>query len=122
MVSKASDDLPEPDRPVMTVSVSRGISTSMFFRLCSRAPRTEIVCDAMRQSPFVQLVMPASDNDARSVRAMRRSIFKLVFLLSALFGITQGCNCPTQGVAPPPPGICAKGTQCDKGKAYRKGV
>src|SRR5579859_4166421 len=39
MVSKASEDLPEPDRPVNTTSLSRGISTSMFLRLCSRAPR-----------------------------------------------------------------------------------
>src|SRR5512143_2240678 len=39
MVSKASDDLPEPDRPVITISRSRGSSTSMFLRLCSRAPR-----------------------------------------------------------------------------------
>src|SRR5690242_19644120 len=42
MVSKAREDLPEPDRPVMTVSVSRGMSTSIPLRLCSRAPRTEI--------------------------------------------------------------------------------
>src|SRR5690348_15723455 len=39
MVSNASEDLPEPERPVMTVSRSRGIVTSTFFRLCSRAPR-----------------------------------------------------------------------------------
>src|SRR3984893_3949178 len=38
MVSKASEDLPEPDSPVNTASLSRGISTSMFFRLFSRAP------------------------------------------------------------------------------------
>src|SRR3954471_25025895 len=45
MVSKARDDLPEPLRPVITVRLSRGISTSMPLRLCSRAPRTEIwVC------------------------------------------------------------------------------
>src|SRR5688572_21836813 len=43
MVSKARLDLPEPERPVMTTSWSRGISTSMFFRLCSRAPRTTIL-------------------------------------------------------------------------------
>src|SRR6516225_4849269 len=43
MVSKASDDLPEPDKPVKTISVSRGSTTSMFLRLCSRAPRTTIV-------------------------------------------------------------------------------
>src|SRR5512145_1264375 len=43
MVSKASDDLPEPDTPVNTTSASRGSSRSTFFRLCSRAPRTWIV-------------------------------------------------------------------------------
>ena len=42
MVSKASEDLPEPDRPVNTTSWSRGISTSTFLRLCSRAPRIAI--------------------------------------------------------------------------------
>src|SRR5215469_11509594 len=42
MVSKASEDLPEPDRPVRTTSLSRGISRSTFLRLCSRAPRIEI--------------------------------------------------------------------------------
>src|SRR6476661_8476420 len=40
MVSNAREDLPEPERPVITVSWSRGIVTSMFRRLCSRAPRT----------------------------------------------------------------------------------
>src|ERR1700722_8582827 len=40
MVSKASEDLPEPERPVNTTSLSRGIVRSIFFRLCSRAPRT----------------------------------------------------------------------------------
>src|SRR6516225_2640299 len=42
MVSKASEDFPEPDSPVNTTSLSRGISTSIFFRLCSRAPRMVI--------------------------------------------------------------------------------
>ena len=37
-MSKASDDLPEPESPVTTMSLSRGISTSMFFRLFTRAP------------------------------------------------------------------------------------
>src|SRR3954470_10021132 len=40
MVSKARLDLPLPLSPVITVSVSRGISTSISLRLCSRAPRT----------------------------------------------------------------------------------
>src|SRR6476659_5788495 len=43
MVSKASDDFPEPDSPVNTISSSRGISRSTFLRLCSRAPRTWMV-------------------------------------------------------------------------------
>src|SRR5690606_13778369 len=43
IVSKASEDLPEPDRPVKTMSLSRGSSTVTFLRLCSRAPRMRIV-------------------------------------------------------------------------------
>src|SRR4029078_9103825 len=42
MVSKASEDLPEPDSPVITTSFSRGRSSEMFLRLCSRAPRIEM--------------------------------------------------------------------------------
>ena len=41
IVSKASDDLPEPDTPVTTVIAPRGRSTSMPLRLCSLAPRTD---------------------------------------------------------------------------------
>src|SRR4051812_11302766 len=47
MVSKASEDFPEPERPVTTTSLSRGISTSMFLRLCSRAPLTTILSIAL---------------------------------------------------------------------------
>src|SRR5215467_11843045 len=39
MVSNASDDLPEPESPVSTMSLSRGRSRLMLRRLCSRAPR-----------------------------------------------------------------------------------
>src|SRR6185503_650652 len=46
MVSKARLDLPEPDSPVTTMSLSRGISTVMFFRLCTRAPCTAMVVRA----------------------------------------------------------------------------
>src|SRR5262249_12069009 len=56
MVSKASDDLPEPLRPVITVKVLRGISTEMFFRLCWRAPRTVILLIAMNLGPYPWLV------------------------------------------------------------------
>ena len=36
-MSKASVLLPEPDTPVMTLNLPRGMSTSIDFRLCSRA-------------------------------------------------------------------------------------
>src|SRR4051794_26438878 len=45
MVSKASDDLPDPDSPVMTTSASRGSATVMSLRLCSRAPETTSASD-----------------------------------------------------------------------------
>src|SRR5690606_9960507 len=47
MVSNASDDLPEPDRPVITISRSRGRSRSMFLRLWVRAPRMRMVSIAI---------------------------------------------------------------------------
>ncbi len=40
MVSKASDDLPDPLTPVMTMSWPTGSERLTFFRLCVRAPRT----------------------------------------------------------------------------------
>ena len=43
MVSKARDDLPEPDNPVMTVRLLRGMVTSMFFRLLTLAPNTSML-------------------------------------------------------------------------------
>jgi len=42
MVSKANDDFPDPERPVNTISFSRGNSTVRFLRLCSRAPLMSI--------------------------------------------------------------------------------
>src|ERR1700683_416643 len=39
MVSKASEDLPEPDRPVNTTSRARGVSRYISLRVSSRAPR-----------------------------------------------------------------------------------
>src|SRR5258706_5332853 len=48
MVSKASDDFPDPLSPVMTVKLLRGIETSIFFRLCCRAP-----CTVMRSSKIL---------------------------------------------------------------------
>src|ERR1700722_13254709 len=42
MVSNTRDDFPEPETPVKTVIFRRGMSTEMFRRLFSRAPRTWI--------------------------------------------------------------------------------
>src|ERR1051326_2714888 len=53
MVSKASEDFPDPLSPVITVKVFRGISTSIFFRLCCRAP-----CTVMRSSIEYAQVSP----------------------------------------------------------------
>src|SRR4051812_5895186 len=49
MVSKASDDLPEPDSPVNTMSLSRGSSNETLRRLCSRAPRITSLSDTPRE-------------------------------------------------------------------------
>src|SRR5512140_3909374 len=51
MVSNAREDFPDPLSPVITVSVLRGTSTSMFFRLCWRAPRTVILLIAIWKEP-----------------------------------------------------------------------
>ena len=45
-VSKASDDFPEPETPVITVNLFRGIVMLMFFRLLTLAPRIEIFSPA----------------------------------------------------------------------------
>lgn len=41
-MSNASEDLPDPDGPVTTVSALRGISMLTFLRLLTRAPLIEI--------------------------------------------------------------------------------
>src|SRR5947209_17342163 len=52
MVSNARLDLPEPESPVTTMSWSRGISTEMFLRLCTRAPCTAMVVRAEALAKF----------------------------------------------------------------------
>src|SRR5579864_7231723 len=46
MVSNASDDLPDPESPVKTTSLSLGIDRVTFLRLCSRAPRI-VMCSVV---------------------------------------------------------------------------
>src|SRR5215212_5773475 len=47
-----SELLPDPATPVTTTSTPSGISTSTFFRLCVRAPRTCMTSDDFRTDDF----------------------------------------------------------------------
>src|SRR6478735_10908902 len=47
MVSKAREDLPEPESPVMQISLFRGRRTVTSLRLCSRAPWTTSSSEAI---------------------------------------------------------------------------
>src|SRR3981081_1444838 len=78
MVSNASDDLPEPDRPVNTTSLSRGISTSTFLRFFSRAARIVI---ARRVEPVCWLFALITSSisvfpSARGVRRVEARMFR----------------------------------------------
>src|SRR5918912_3985580 len=53
MVSKASEDLPEPETPVTTVSFSTGMVNETFLRLLTRAPRTMIASWLMSENTAV---------------------------------------------------------------------
>src|SRR4030095_1294496 len=55
MVSKAREDFPEPESPVITTNLFRGIWTSMFLRLCCRAPLMTISCASMTGPNLYQL-------------------------------------------------------------------
>jgi len=56
MVSKASEDLPDPETPLTTVSLPWGMSQEMFFRLCVRAPR-------MTMKSFARAAKEAPEED-----------------------------------------------------------
>src|SRR5665213_1754209 len=58
MVSNASEDLPEPDRPVITISRLRGRVRSMFLRLCSRAPLMTIASRACEGAGAILTLNP----------------------------------------------------------------
>src|SRR5690348_9127205 len=63
IVSNARLDLPEPDRPVNTMRLSRGRSRSTLRRLCSRAPRT---------TSRSATVVPSPDSPAHARRPVRQ--------------------------------------------------
>src|SRR5271168_3330459 len=72
MVSKASEDLPEPESPVMTVRLLRGISTLIFFRLCCRAPRTTSLV-----RPMVSAALPPQEPLAHGRHTATRITFNI---------------------------------------------
>ncbi len=53
-VSKAKLDLPEPEGPVTTVNLPIGISQSTAWRLCVRAPLTEMLVGAGSRVVFLR--------------------------------------------------------------------
>ena len=55
MVSKARDDFPLPDTPVITTNLFLGISISIFFKLFSLAPFTTIL--SIISLPFTSFVL-----------------------------------------------------------------
>src|SRR5215208_3512813 len=66
MVSKASEDFPDPLTPVTIISLPTGSVTSMFLRLWVRAPRTTIfwasAAPAMGVSDIARCYDPAAAN------------------------------------------------------------
>src|SRR6476659_7644239 len=50
-MSNASDDLPDPDTPVTTVTRPTGMSTSKPCKLCSRAPTIRMTAGADMTEP-----------------------------------------------------------------------
>src|SRR6267378_3837923 len=72
MVSKASEDLPEPLTPVTTVMALCGTSTLIFFRLWTRAPRIEMV-SWLVFTGMSSLVATGEAQTARSASAAQTS-------------------------------------------------
>src|SRR3989344_329320 len=50
-ISFTNDDLPDPETPDTHTNLPKGIFTSMFFRLCSVAPRITRSCAELRRTP-----------------------------------------------------------------------
>src|SRR2546421_7518031 len=65
MVSNAREDLPEPLTPVTTVMALCGISTLMFFRLWTRAPRTRIDSCSGRKSVVAWVISLVAKSKTR---------------------------------------------------------
>ena len=74
MVSKAREDLPEPDSPVNTMSAFLGSSMETFLRLCSRAPRTTSLSIVTKPQPLPLNVVPSSKSLSHHADVQRLQI------------------------------------------------
>src|ERR1019366_1676873 len=80
MVSNASDDLPDPDTPVITVNFSWGMESEMFLRLWTRAPwiliksSTGILIIRLRQCEPGELSVQRSDAENPETSAEKSNI------------------------------------------------
>src|SRR5688500_5755432 len=91
MVSNASEDLPLPDSPVMTTSLSRGMVRLMFLRLCCLAPRISIASRGISEVWGTSQVGIVCDSPSarRPFRgASRRSVSVHLFYFIGQQGIT----------------------------------
>src|SRR5688500_13853710 len=89
MVSKARLDLPDPESPVTTVRLLRGISTETFFRLCTRAPWTAtVVRIAVRRGAASGA--PASLRPLRAIGSVRKEERQLLERRGAALGGAHG--------------------------------
>src|SRR6056297_1597549 len=72
MVSNARLDLPDPESPVITTRASRGMSTSIDARLCSRAPRTSIFLSSPMLTPALhgQEIVEGAESSKPKLRTM----------------------------------------------------
>src|SRR5215212_9673199 len=85
MVSKASELLPLPERPVTTTITSRGRETFTFFRLCTRAPRTTIWFSAISSYSFFGVCFHESIRPPLG-RLRSNNFHKILPLATRVFG------------------------------------
>ena len=71
MVSKAKEDFPEPESPVMVTNSFLGILTLMFLRLCSLAPYISMYS-------FSVLIMSISSKKSRLTKIRNYSLKKFI--------------------------------------------
>src|SRR3990172_2513776 len=85
-VSKASEDLPEPDTPVTTVTRSWGMSSEMFFRLFCLAPsiRSQEGWAIREGPPEVASVLHVARNGQREGGERRSASLTVRFAAASL--------------------------------------